>query len=410
MTAPSNRGARAPRPRVVVAGGGVAAIEALLALRHAAGEQLSITLLAPERSFVSRPASVAGPFGLGGPAPLDLAAIAQDQGAELRRGALDGVDPVRHIALTGGEELPYDILVVAVGAVSTPGVPGALTFTGPAQAPAMAALLDRVEQRRLRRLVFAVPAESAWSLPIYELAMMTAVDLRDRGVADATLAVVTPEREPLALFGSAAGEALRQMLDARRISLLTGVRPVGVREGLLDAEPGPPLRADAVISVPALAGPALAGLPADSHGFIPVDAHGRVAGTTDVYAAGDATAFPVKQGGLATQQADAVAEAVAADLGLLTDPTPFRPLLRGLLLTGGAPLYLRAELAGDREATARPLRGEVSGRALWWPPGKIAGRFLAPYLGTARPADIGAEPLRERAAAGPPEGGLASPG
>jgi sulfide:quinone oxidoreductase len=189
------------------------------------------------------------------------------------------------------------------------------------------------------------------------------------------------------------------MLDARHISLWTRSRPIVARDGLLVVEPGPPLRADAVFSVPALSGPALAGLPADSRGFIPVDAHGRVASTPGVYAAGDATTFPVKQGGLATQQADAVAEAVAAGLGLGARPEPFRPVLRGLLLTGGAPLYLRAELTGDREPTAQRLRGEVSGRALWWPPGKVAGRYLAPYLGTARPASLGSEPLRDRASA-----------
>ena len=74
-------------------------------------------------------------------------------------------------------------------------------------------------------------------------------------------------------------------------------------------------------------------------------------------------------------------------------------MLRGLLLTGGAPLYLRAELSGDEAPTARRLRGEVSGRALWWPPGKVAGRYLAPYLGTARPLDAGGEPLQDRTTA-----------
>ena len=153
--------------------------------------------------------------------------------------------------------------------------------------------------------------------------------------------------------------------------------------------------------MPALDGAALAGLPADSRGFLPVDAHGRVSGLSGVYAAGDATSFPVKQGGLAAQQADAAAEAVAADLGLAPDPAPFRPVLRGLLLTGGAPLYLRAQLTGDQEPTARVLSGEVSSRALWWPPGKVAGRYLAPYLATARPVHLGDEPLRDRTPAAP---------
>ncbi|HYH90119.1 MAG TPA: FAD-dependent oxidoreductase [Solirubrobacteraceae bacterium] len=387
-------------PQIVIAGGGVAAIEALLALRHVVGEQASVTLLAPERSFVHRPSSVGGPFGLGGPGAVDLAALARDQGAELVSAALEAVDPARRVVRLGdGGELSYERLIVAVGAVPKPAIPGSVTFAGPAQAAEVVAVLDRVERREARRLIFAVPREATWSLPVYELAIMAAVDLRDRGVANATLGIVTPEPEPLRLFGAAAGAALRAMLDARGITLWTNTRPLELRDGLLHVEPGGPLRADAVISVPVLEGPALAGLPADSRGFLPVDAHGRVIGAPGVYAAGDATAFPVKQGGLATQQADAVVDAVAADLGLLPDPAPFRPVLRGLLLTGGAPLYLRAELTGDTAPTAHALRGEASGRALWWPPGKVAGRYLAPYLGTARPVDLGSEPLRDRAAA-----------
>jgi sulfide:quinone oxidoreductase len=280
--------------------------------------------------------------------------------------------------------------------VPKPAVPGAITFAGPGQATEVSTLLDAVARGESRRLVFAVPAEATWSLPVYELAMMAAVELRDRGARNATLSLVTPEDEPLRLFGAAAGSALREMLDARGIALVTNTRPLEARDGLLYVEPGNALRADAVVSVPVLDGPPFTGLPADARGFIPVDVHGRVSGVAGVYAAGDATSFPVKQGGLATQQADAAAAAVAADLGLGPDPAPFRPVMRGLLLTGGAPLYLRAELAGGSEPTARRLHGEVSSRALWWPPGKVAGLHLAPYLATARPVGLSAEPLHDR--------------
>ena len=164
---------------------------------------------------------------------------------------------------------------------------------------------------------------------------------------------------------------------------------------------------DATVMLPPLQGPSIEGLPTDDHGFIPVDGHGRIPGTPDVYAAGDATSFPIKQGGLATQQADAVAAALAAELGALPDAPPFRPVLRGLLLTGGAPLYLRAELGGKQavgrsQTVSGALRGEVSTRALWWPPGKVAGRYLAPYLATARPVAPGREPLVDRAATASP--------
>ena len=93
------------------------------------------------------------------------------------------------------------------------------------------------------------------------------------------------------------------------------------------------------------------------------------------------------------------------DLELRRDARPFRPVLRGLLLTGGAPLYLRAELGSAGEvdgscgSAAAAIAGETSARALWWPPGKVAGRYLAPYLATARPPDLGREPLADRTAA-----------
>ena len=95
------------------------------------------------------------------------------------------------------------------------------------------------------------------------------------------------------------------------------------------------------------------------HGFIEIDEHARVRGVPDVFAAGDATTEPIKQGGLATQQADAAAEQIAAEAGAPVAPRPFRRVLRGVVLTGEAPLYLRRDLDDDRRSPARcaaPLR------------------------------------------------------
>jgi sulfide:quinone oxidoreductase len=389
----------ADHPRILIAGGGVAAVEALLALRHMVGEQVLVELLAPERAFVHRPASVATPFGFGAPAPLDLGELARRLGAGFHHGAMSLVDHDDRlvVATPSGEAIPYDLLVVAVGAVPCPAVRGAVTFAGPQDAPALEHLLDAVVAGELHSIAFTVPTGASWSLPVYELAVMASVELRDRGVADPELTVVTPEREPLLIFGEAAGAAVRDMLTARGIGLETSARPVEAHGGRLILDGAPPLEADAVVALPRLAGPHLRGLPSDGDGYVPVDANGRVPGMQGVYAAGDATSFPVKQGGLATQQADAVAEAIAQDIGARANAAPFRPVLRGLLLTGGAPLYLRAELhRPTATATARTLRGETSGRALWWPPGKVAGRYLAPYLADARPRDLAAEPLADR--------------
>src|SRR4051794_34957011 len=156
------------RPRVVIAGGGVAALEALLALRHLVGEQVSVVLLAPERSFVHRPSSVASPFGLGGPAPLDIQAIAEQQGARLRRAGVRAIDPARRfVTLSTNEALSYDALLIAVGAVPRPAVEGAIAFAGPAEAAKVTDVLASAERGEARRVAFAVPAGGARALPVY---------------------------------------------------------------------------------------------------------------------------------------------------------------------------------------------------------------------------------------------------
>jgi sulfide:quinone oxidoreductase len=379
-----------------------------LALRQLVGRQVAIELLAPEREFLHRPSSVAVPFGFGAPEPLDLGALAAEMGADVRRTALAGVDPHRRVALLcDGGEVSYDRLIVAVGARPRPVLRGAVRFAGPQDIGALESVLAAVERGEARRIAFVVSSGNVWTLPIYELAVMAAVDLRSRGVRDARVTVVTPEREPLWLFGPAAGTAVRELLGRRVITLRTASVAREVHDDALELKSGERLAAEAVVALPELEGLRVHGLPMDEHGFVPVDLHGRVVGTPGVFAAGDATAFPVKQGGLATQQADAVAAAIAVDLGLRRRAAPFRPVLRGVLLTGGAPLYLRAELGAAGEVRARsdaigevaPMAGEAAFRALWWPPGKVAGRYLAPYLATARPTDLGRQPLEDRSAA-----------
>jgi sulfide:quinone oxidoreductase len=388
---------RTPPQHIVIAGGGVAAVEAVAALRALAGPLPRITLLAPEAEFTQRPASVAAPFGFGFPAPLPFDAIRRHARFDLHRATLARVESDGHAAVDEhGEAIRYDKLLIAVGASPQPALEGAITFGGPADAPAVAQALEETS-----RLAFVLPTASGWALPVYELAIMAAVELRDRG-ADHEITVVTPEPAPLWVFGAEASAAIEELLGERGIALRTGARAVAVRDGRVELADGPVVRADRVIALPTLVGPAIPGLPHAAHGFIPVDAHGRVPGVPDVFAAGDATSFPLKQGGLATQQADAAAETIAAELGVAVEPAPFRPVMRGLLLTGGAPLYLRSALTpsgepeqGSARRTARCPSSAVSRRALWWPPGKIAGRYLAPLLATARPPVLSTAQLQD---------------
>jgi sulfide:quinone oxidoreductase len=384
--------------RVLIAGSGVAAVEAVLALRHLAGRGSEIELLARAHALEHRPASVATPFGLGAPPPLDLHELARRYDVTLVEGELEGVDVDRQRArLATGDERDYGHLLVAVGARPEPALPGSLTFRGPADVPTLEFALAEVARGHRHQLVVVVPPGATWPLPAYELAIMAATETR--GVPEATITLVTPERDPLWIFGDAASTALRDLLSARGVELRTDARAAHVTDDVLWLENGQAIVADTAISLPRLAGPGIPGLPCDAQGFLPTDAHGHVIGADGVLAAGDATTFPVKQGGLATQQADAAAATIAYELGALAEPRPFAPVLRGLLLTGGAPLYLRAELdpeGGRREARHRRLAGAVSSRALWWPPGKVAGLYLAPYLSTARPVSLGDEPMIDR--------------
>ncbi len=403
------------RPRVLIAGGGVAAMEALLALRELAGHRVELMLLSPEREFLYRPVTVAEAFDRGEARSYDLTGIAANHDARIVWGSLVEVDSDNHVAVTDtGDRISFDSLVIATGAVMREALPGALTFRGRGDVSALRAVLGELAAGRARSIALALPAQRMWTLPIYELALMTAAYLRERGAAAVKVTVVTPEEEPLELFGPVATKAISPLLQARGVAVRTSSLPALLRGRALLLAGSGEVYADKVIALPQLEGPRLPGVPHDHHEFIPVDAHGRVSGVEDVYAAGDVTAFPLKQGGLAAQQADAVAEMIAAELGVPITPSPFRPVLRGLLITGGAPLYLRAEPqrlahASTVAVDTRRLRlapGEASsaaGQPLWWPPAKIAARYLAPYLATARPQPLSSHLLADRAAtAGPP--------
>jgi sulfide:quinone oxidoreductase len=359
--------------QVVIAGGGVAALEATLALNHLAPELVEIELIAPEDEFVYRPLAVAEPFLAGEVRRFPLHVLVEQAGARLRKARVARVDPGRRIVETEeGEALEYDALLLALGARPYDALPGALTFRGPADGPALAALLDDALAGEVKRIVFALPAGVTWPLPLYELALQTKELLTNRGSMGVEVELVTPEEAPLAVFGPPASAEVRELLEARGISLRTHTTPIAFEDGSLGLAPEGRIAADRVVASPRLKGPALPGVPADWHGFVPTDKHGRVGSEIDVYAAGDLTQFPLKQGGIATQQADAAAEAIAAQLGAGIEPSPFRPVLRGLLLTGMVPRYLRAE-AGTAHST-------VDTEPLWWPPAKIVGRYLGPFL------------------------------
>jgi len=364
------------RPRILVAGSGVAALEACLFLReYVTADDAEIAMLTPAQHFTYRPLSVLEPVGGARTWSMRLDRFASDAEVEIQRDELGGVHAAEHAVTTSsGALLTYDLLLVAIGARPVRQIPGAVNFHGAVDAPAIRRILDDAAARLCRTIVFAVGAGTSWPTPLYELALLAATDLRARDVK-AHVVLVTPEAVPLELFGAQASALVARMLDERGIEVLCGAEPLEAEPGHLLLADGRRLTADRVVTLPRAAGRFVDGLPHDPAGFVPVDRHGRVDGAPGVYAAGDITTFPFKQGGLATQQADAAAEAMLSDLGLPIEPTPFTPVLQGVVLGGEQPTYLRTPMGPGSPAPPAPRT-----YSLWWPPSKIAGRHLSGYL------------------------------
>jgi sulfide:quinone oxidoreductase len=356
----------------------VAALEAVLALRDLAADRVEIELLSPSRDFVYRPFAVGEPYGAAHVHRYDLGRLAERCGVTFRPGGVVSVDGDARVAITrDGERVPYDYLLIAPGARMLWGVPGAATFWGVADEGGVGTVVRKLRAGLLRNVVFTMPGGASWALPMYELALLAGGVLARSGISDASLTVATPEDVPLEVFGRSVGEQMSALLEEHGVGVVAGVHPVEFDGTHLQVAPGEPIETEAVVSMPRLEGRRIDGVPHDSEGFVAVDAHCRVRGMESVFAVGDVIDFPVKQGGLATQQADTAAAAIAVELGSEVEAAPFEPVLRGVLWTGTEPLYLYGPLTGGQ--------GEISTltEQAPWPPdgtGKILGRRLTPFL------------------------------
>jgi len=374
---------------VVVAGGGFAALEAVLGLRALAGSAARISLVSPDPLFAYRPAATLDAFSDTAPRAFDLAAIAAELGVRLYRTRVESVGGARRrVRLGSGGRLTYDALVLATGARAVVGVPGALTFRDHRDVPRFRDVLRELDQHRLGALVFAVPSGVAWPLPLYELAMLSVAHARQQG-GRTEITLVSPEPRPLAAFGAEASELVAAELADRGVVFLGSCIPGRLcGGGALSIQSGAPIKADRVVAVPQLRGARITGIPANRWGFVPTDAVGRVEGMDDVYAAGDMTVYPIKHGGLAIQQADRIAHTIAAGLGLTPHELKAKPTLEVRLIGGERPLHLRIELDEFAQPTNATLAHTRSDRPPSWT--KVFGRYLTPYFENQQPSLPGA--------------------
>jgi sulfide:quinone oxidoreductase len=154
------------RNKVVIVGGGMAALEAALALQELAPGLVEVELVAPERNFAYRPLLVAEPFGAGEVRTFPLRRLAEAAGTTFVEAIVTGVDSDRHVVRTAtGDELSFDLLLLAPGAVPVAAVPGAICFRGPTEAAALRQLLADASAGIIDRITFAVPTGASWPLP-----------------------------------------------------------------------------------------------------------------------------------------------------------------------------------------------------------------------------------------------------
>jgi sulfide:quinone oxidoreductase len=366
-----------PPLKVVIAGGGVAGLEAALALRDLAGERVVMTMLAPQPEFVYRPMRVIEPFGGSGARRYALDEIARDIGIEFKQDAFKWLEPERRIVHTdAGEQLRYDALLLALGARPKSRFHHALTLEDSRLDEQLHGLIQDVEAGYIRKVAFISPSELPWPIPLYELALMTARRAFDSN-EQVSVTVVTPEDAPLALFGSAASSAVGTLLEDNGVLVIASTHAETPEPGQVTLIPGGhSLHVDRVVALPELFGPSTPGVPKrDGSGFIPIDAHCRVPELDGVFAAGDATEFAVKHGGVSSQQADVAAEGIAALAGAPIEPSKFHPVIHGVLLGGDRPLYMSAHITGGHGSSS-----EVGDKPTWSPPTKIAAKYLGPYL------------------------------
>jgi sulfide:quinone oxidoreductase len=365
------------RFRVVIAGGGVAALEAALALREFAGERITTTVLSPQPEFVYRPMRVREPFAYSGAQRYSLAEIARDVGFELRPDAFKWLDPDKRTAHTeNGDALEYDALLLAMGAAQRPALTHAQTLDDSRLDEQLHGVVQDVEGGYIHKLAFVAPSRMPWPLPLYELALMTAQRASDMS-AHVSITIVTPEDTPLAVFGDTVSTEVERLLEENGILTITAAHCETVAPNELTLHPGGrTLAFDRIMALPELFGPSTPGVPKGSAGgFIPIDSHCRVRGLDRVWAAGDATDFAVKMGGIAAQQADTAAREIATLAGSEVEPVPFAPVIRGMLVSLDKPKYLSAQITGGHGSSS-----EISDTPSWSPAAKIDAKYLAPYL------------------------------
>lgn len=314
---------------IVVLGGGMGG---LVAAHRLAREQGGHKIVLVERDLVHRfaPSFLWVLSGARRPEQLtaDLHRLTR-HGVELVQAEVQTIDPDTGRVGTSTGSIPYDRLVIALGAELAPdALPGfdaaahnVYTLQGAVSA---GHALEDFEGGRVAVLVSRLPYKCP-AAP-YETALLAEALLRRRGVRSRTsIDIYTPEPFPMPTAGRVLGEALQGILEQRGISFHPGASVERIEPGTSELVLGDGERVgyDLLLGIPPHRAPAPvreSGLAAES-GFVPVDRATLATKAEGVFAIGDVTTIPVaggkflpKAGVFAHGQAEVVARRIAAEL------------------------------------------------------------------------------------------------
>lgn len=369
------------RRKVVIIGCGVAALETAIGLYEDANIEVDVTMICPTNEFNYRPFAALEPFGIRHVDSMPIDGLLAGCEVQIIHDKVSRVDKSFGRVMTSrGELVDFDALVVTTGAESVEGLRGAITIGDAAGTIKLEHLLRELDAGLFKSIAYVAPTGASWTLPLYEMAMLTAARARQRGHVVA-VKLITSEQVPLQVFGEKASAHTRQLLNESGVELHTNIRSRSFTDGKVTTISGQEIAVDRAVALPHLVGRRIPGLPHDPNGFLPTDGFGLVHDTEAIYAAGDITDFPVKQGSIAAQQADAVVSSLAARFGDERSPRPFKPRLHAILLSDRAQTFLRASDDGG------PHRGaDVSDEPLWEDAEKIFSRHLSQRMRRLRAA------------------------
>jgi sulfide:quinone oxidoreductase len=240
-------------------------------------------------------------------------------------------------------------------------------------------VIDGIEAGRSTRLAFVLPPGPVWPLPLYELALLTAKRAHQSG-RTVQMSFVLSGPRPLEALGEEAGDVMTALLADAGITLFTDTDPIISSPRRMVLQPSNiVLESDRIISLPSISGPNIRGIPGFAQDrFLHVDEYCRVLGTQGrIFAAGDATDLPVKQGGVGAQQADVAAAGIAHLAGVAPPAERLRAQINATLLTGDASLYLSAYLIDGQGWQA-----SFYDQPPWPAEQKVIAEELGPYIRT----------------------------